>query len=66
MTGQIRIMIDRVIETRSKGNPTIVQTTKTKLALKGINTDNYSSSSPDDPVVMARLKEVAAEMGVQL
>ncbi len=64
MTGQIKAMIDRVIEARSKGNPTIVQTTKTKLAIKGINPDNYTSSSPDDPAVLARLREIAAEMGI--
>ena len=59
-------MIDKVIEARAKGNPTIVQTTKTKLALKGINSDNYTKSSADDPAVMARLKDVALELGVTL
>lgn len=59
-------MIGQIIMERSKGNETIKKTTQAKLALKGINTDAYDSFSPDDPLVIARLQEIAKEMGVSL
>ncbi|HOQ47019.1 MAG TPA: hypothetical protein PLA43_04070 [Bryobacteraceae bacterium] len=59
-------MIDTIIAQRSKGNPTIELTTKTKMILKGINPDRYTSTSEDDPVVIGKLKKIAAELGVTL
>lgn len=59
-------MIDTIIAKRSKGNPTIELTTKTKMILKGINPDRYTSTSEDDPVVIGKLRKVAAELGVTL
>jgi hypothetical protein len=59
-------MIEKIAWERSKGNETIRKTTHAKLALKGVNTDSYDSTSPDDPVVIARLQEIAKEMGVSL
>jgi len=66
MPGQIKRMIDTIIAKRSKGNPTIELTTKTKMILKGINPDRYTSTSEDDPVVIGKLRKVAAELGVTL
>jgi len=34
MAGQIKVMIDQIIENRSKGNALLVSTTQTKLILK--------------------------------
>ena len=59
-------MIDKIVQERSKGNETIRRTTHAKIALKGVDTEQYNSSSPDDPVVIARLQEIAKEMGVSL
>ena len=66
MAGQIKRLVDSVIEQRARGNPTIVLTTKTKLVLKGISVDRFSVDSPDDPAVIARVRAIAAEMGVNL
>ena len=66
MAGQIRVMIDRIIAERSKGNPVLVTTTKTKLVLKGLDPAQYDANSPDDPMVIARLREVAAEFSITL
>ena len=63
MAGQIRNMLDAIITQRARGNPTIASTTKTKLILKGINPDAYGSASPDDPVIVAKVKRIAAELG---
>ncbi len=64
MAGQIKKMIDSIIQQRAKGNETIAITTKAKLTLKGLNPDSYSASSEDDPNVIAKLKVIAAELGV--
>jgi len=57
-------MIDSLLEQRSKGSPTVLMTTKTKLILKGLNPDKFTSTSPDDADVMARVRAVAAELGI--
>ena len=57
-------MIDEIIEKKSRGNPTLVNATRTKLILKGINPASFSEASPDDPQVIARVVEVAREMGL--
>ena len=59
-------MLDDIISIRSKGNPTIASTTKTKLLLKGINYDRYTASSADDATVIAKLRVIAAELGVEV
>ena len=64
MAGHIKQMIDSIIEQRSKGNPTLALTTKTKLVLKGINPDRFDAGSPDDPAVMTKVKAIAADLGV--
>jgi hypothetical protein len=66
MAGQIKNMIDSIIEARSRGNPTLVATTTTKLILKGFNPDKFTAASPDDPTTIAKLSIVAREMGVKL
>jgi hypothetical protein len=65
MPGKIKLMIDTTIAKRSKGNPTVALTTKTKLVLKGINPDRYTNTSEDDPVVIGKLEKIAAELGVR-
>jgi hypothetical protein len=66
MAGQIKMMIDQIIEERSKGNALLVSTTQTKLILKGFDPVKYDASSPDDPAVIARLRQVAADLNVTL
>jgi hypothetical protein len=66
MAGQIKNMIDSIIEQRSRGNQTLVATTKTKLILKGFNPDKFTAAAPDDPTLIARLSIIAREMGANL
>ena len=66
MAGLIKSMIDSIISQRAKGNATLALTTKTKLVLKGINPERYSSASPDDPAVIAKVQAIAQELGVRL
>ncbi len=66
MAGKIKKMIDCIIEERSKGNPIMVSTTKTKLIVKGINPASYTPDSPDDYFVIEKLRKIAAEMNVRI
>lgn len=66
MAGQIKKMIDSIIDQRSKGNDLLRNTTETKLVIKGVNPSKYDSSSPDDPAVIAKLRDIAKELGVSV
>ena len=64
MAGKIKVLLDAIIEKRSNGSPTLAATTKTKLILKGINPDKYGPNSPDDPLVLKKVQDLAARVGV--
>lgn len=64
MAGQIRRMIDQIIEKKSHGNQAIMGAVKTKLILKGIKPDVYTSVDPDDPVIIGKLRELARELNL--
>lgn len=66
MAGQIHAAIQRIIVTRGKGNRMIENGTKTKLLLKGINASKWTPMSPDDAVMLEKVKQAAFELGVQL
>jgi hypothetical protein len=66
VAGQIKQMLDQLIEKRAKGNPVVGSFTAVRLTLKGINVEKYNSFSPDDPDTIARIRAVAAELGVSL
>jgi hypothetical protein len=66
MAGQIKRMLDSIIDQRAKGNPILIQTTKTKLTLKGLDPDRFNSASPDDPAVVEKVKAIAAELGTHV
>jgi hypothetical protein len=62
--GQIRSLILKIIQDRSKGNPVVAKNIRTKLFLKGIDVDSYGPDTPDNPAVLDRVKNLAATMGV--
>jgi hypothetical protein len=66
MAGQVHTMIERIVAQRAQGNATLAATTRTRLALKGFDSDRFSTTSADDPALVARLREVAAELNVTL
>lgn len=66
MAGQIIQMLNQIIEARSQGDSFLALTTKTKLALKGVNPEKYSCDSEDDPIVINKVRQVAKELGVTL
>jgi hypothetical protein len=66
MAGKIKQMLDTIITLRSQGKPTLVITTRTKLIMKGIDPEQYTLDSPDDPAVIEKLRLIAAEMKIAL
>lgn len=62
MAGQIKKMIDSIIEQRSQGKKILEGVIKMKLILKGIDPKNYTATSPDDPVVLGKLHELMNEL----
>lgn len=65
MAGQIKRMIDSIIEQRSQGNKVLAGVVKMKLILKGIDPKNYTSTSPDDFAVIGKLHELMHELDSQ-
>jgi hypothetical protein len=66
MAGKIKKVIDQIIKERAKGNIILTSTTRTKIILKGIVPEKFSERSPDDPEVLAKLKDIGRELGVDL
>jgi hypothetical protein len=66
MAGAIKKMLDEIIAKRSNGNVTMMNLTKTKLILKGLNPDKFSATSGDDPAIIQKIRQAAQEMGVSI
>jgi len=66
MAGAIKKMLDEIVAKRSNGNITMMNLTKTKLILKGLNPDKYSITSEDDPAIIQKIRLTAQEMGVSI
>lgn len=66
MAGQIKKLINEIIEKKSKGNPVLKNTTRTKLLLKGIDPDKFGATTPDDPQILKKVEAMAKELGVKI
>lgn len=66
MPGQIKTMIDKIIEKKSGGDELLIRSTKVKMILKGIYPDRYSGTSEDDPAVIQKLKSLASELNITI
>ena len=66
MAGQIKILIEQLIDLRTKGEPALIAPLKIKLIMKGVDPDMFDASSPDNPVVIQRVVTIAKEMGYEL
>ncbi len=64
--GKTKLILDSIITQRSGGDPMIAKVIKTKLMLKGINPDDHSLDSPDDPNLVKKLMELAGKLGVKI
>lgn len=66
MAGKTKKLIDAIIQQRSNGDPLIAEMTKTKMIMKGIDPNKYTSSTPDDPSVIEKLEKLAKELGLTI
>ncbi|MBC9784081.1 hypothetical protein H1S01_06090 [Heliobacterium chlorum] len=66
MPGRIKQIIDKVVQVKGRGNPILIKSTKLKFTLKGIDPEAYTMSSPDDPLLIARVEDIARSFGVPL
>jgi len=64
MAGSIKRMVDKIIAQKASGNQTMINLTKTKLILKGINPDKFTDISEDDMAIIQKVRVIAKEMGV--
>ena len=62
MAGQIKRLIDSIIEQRAQGNKVLEGVVKMKLILKGIDPKAYNDASHDDPVVIGKLITLMKEL----
>ena len=62
MAGQIKRLIDSIVEQRAQGNKVLVGVVKMKLILKGIDPKSYTDTSPDDPAVLSRLLDLQNDL----
>ena len=62
MAGQIKTLIDSIIEQRAQGNKVLEGVVKMKLILKGIDPKGYDNASPDDPEVIGKLLTLMKEL----
>lgn len=66
MAGEIKQMINRIIEQRSQGNPALVSSTRIKLVMKGIHPDKFDHQSANDPVILQKLETLVQELGLTI
>jgi hypothetical protein len=62
--GRIRQMLDRILQHPSPGGDSRVMALRTKLLLRGIDPEAYTDQSPDDPVVLRQVEEIAHRLGI--
>jgi hypothetical protein len=62
MSGNIKEMLDTVINGKLKDNPLMGNVIKAKMVLKGINLNSLTPKSAEDPVLMAKLEAVMKEI----
>lgn len=66
MAGKIKILIEQLIELRTRGDRGLVAPIKIKLIMKGIDPDMYDDASPDNPIIIQRIITIAKEMGFDI
>jgi len=66
MPGQIKKMIESYVQQMSKGNPIITSTVRSKLCMQGVIPNKYDDFSPDDPVIIKKLNDIAKESNIKL
>jgi hypothetical protein len=64
--GRAKRLLDAIILKRSRGIGAIAKAIKVKIALKGINPDSLTPETPDDPVLLKKLLNLAQSYGLRV
>lgn len=64
--GRAKKLLDAIILKRSRGVGAIAKAIKVKIALKGINPDNLTPDTPDDPMLLKKLINLAQSYGLRV
>jgi hypothetical protein len=64
--GQAKKIIDAIIKKRSRGISALAKVVKIKLALKGIQANKITADTPDDPLLIKKLIQLAQSYGLQV
>ena len=65
MAGTARKMVDKLLSEKAAGDKTIENNIRVKLILKGIQVDKITGATPDDPVMLGKIKTVLDQFGVK-
>jgi hypothetical protein len=66
LPGQIKILLEQLILTKSLGDPIVAKMTKIKILAKGIRVDDFHEQSEDEPVVIEKITKIYQDFGVDL
>jgi hypothetical protein len=66
MNGTARKLVDTIITEKANGDKAIEKSIRVKLILGGIMVDKLTSSTPDDPALINKIKNIASGYGVQV
>jgi len=64
--GRAKKILDAIILKRSRGVGAVAKAIKIKIALKGINPDSLTPDTPDDPVLLKKLLDLAQSYGLRV
>jgi hypothetical protein len=64
--GRAKKLLDAIRHHRVRGIGAIVKVIKVKIALKGINPDRLTPETPDDPVLLKKLLNLAQSYGLRV
>jgi hypothetical protein len=62
VAGQIKHLIDNIVQQRAQGNKAVEHMTIAKLILKGIDPTKYTLQSEDDPAILSQLENLSREL----
>ncbi|MGA1864276.1 MAG: hypothetical protein ACMUHX_04370 [bacterium] len=62
MAGQIKHMINSIVQQRAQGNKAVEHMTMAKLILKGIDPNKYTEQTEDDPAILSQLENLSREL----
>ena len=66
MAGQVKKILERIVDQRCKGDDVLATITRAKLILKGFDPEKFTLTTPDDAASIARVTQIANELGVEL